>query len=59
MWRQPFRIIEGFERNRVLNSCCRFARDSGAITKVPETTACRALSNTRGKVRLPKRKDRP
>src|SRR6267154_1817907 len=32
------------------------ARDSGTITKVSETTACRALANTRGEARLPKRK---
>jgi hypothetical protein len=34
----------------------RFARDSSTITKVSETTACRALPNTRGKAGLPKRK---
>src|SRR5260370_4577716 len=32
------------------------ARDSGTITKLSETTACRALANTRGEARLPKRK---
>ena len=31
----------------------RLARDSVTITKVPETTACRVLSNARGKVKLP------
>src|SRR5713226_8339906 len=29
--------------------------DSGTITKLSETTACRALANTRGEARLPKR----
>src|SRR5258705_10068090 len=32
------------------------ARDSDTITKLSETTARRALANTRGEARLPKRK---
>ena len=42
--------------DRVCWNYFRIARDSGTITKVSETTACRALANTRGKARLPKRK---